>query len=1414
MMRCCRISTASLFLLLCSAIETHAQSVFQGSVVSINDVTRQFLLSQEYGPGCTVFSLDVKTLENTVTGQGQHINFTLNIGSSFSWALTASPGNNTSEYKGDVVGGDNFWMFLKPPQLNAKINKQDKRFSIRPLTVDIGISAQFPLFVLCESEQPTEPVALCGLEDSPATVEVGVIVDKPIYDFYEGDVLQIEGDVRAHFSTAANFFEAHGVIVDWVIRPILYKVNEVQDFNYIGVQELWEEERGCVPIDIIYVFKKDGVSGGGMTFPDGYCDDEKDLGLAPYDEYPTCFIEFGNGNLIVEEGSYAEMSFVHELGHVLVRRGHLDEADYDGCSLASLPIDRAKCTNCPVPCKVPLMCDRGGGQNDLWRHTLSECTCQYIASTLQFPCFQDLRTVPPLPCSNCEPDVTITADNQNPLLGCTGEDIVNFTVELCNNCEENTFSVEISQRLDRFDLLTTGLSVTETQVNRKISYNNVILNNGECFTANFTSQVISAPNSGELYTSVDVNDIGGNLIEAGISIKAINESTAPVINEALSEENDASLGFNQSTNQTFVVDGNFVIDLDNIGISTYTFDRCALVFTPGSQITVESGQLLFKGCVLKSCDNMWNGIVVESGAELLIRETEIKDAISAVSLEKNATADIRNSTFRNNLDGVVVDLLPGETTNLAAFFGNTIVGDDNLKTPYADTWPRTGIRVDNAILSVGADSKGLNLFDGLQCGIHATNSTLSLRSTEFKNMQIPVLGQISDGAGTGVYIRNKVNQYKWLLATGIEQLHFENCEAGIDAEATMAYIHSAGMVDVGTGIRLANCQDRAIEIKDCDIYATKMGIGLLQNNPFRAYIYDNHISLNAAQLVSNPTGIKIDDNAYPGSGSTHSFNNYVVRKNMIELEHRGNGISLGTGQFIQVHDNAVMMKKEESPMQGIVLSGTQNAWVRCNGVYGPMDAIYSTNTIGVNGFGAAGTLLNCNTTDGTRYGFRFNGMGDHVHMRGNNINDHLNGLLIEGDGVIGIQDYHGNKWCGTYTDVGAKHLGIDQIVDQSPFIIDPNLLTVNSCDLLPQFQSGTQDWFRPLSPNQGQSTFLCNDLTFDACGEITSPGSPGPTDKDNDIFLQALANGTFQADRYQSALEWTGRKHLYENLDRNQSATASWEQTFMNVHQYSSVGLFAAIDANLGNLLSLSQADGATLQQIEYRQQSSLEALASLEAPETGGSYADHLALLDSLSQQQLEGEQIMQSIHISRSSSLNTLKHTNNFIGVDSIYEQNEKQFNTVFLTTIAKGETPELPTDVSTLWSIANQCPLSGGDAVFKARSAYRLIDPLVAFDDDALCGQAQPLAIPTEKETLSFALYPNPAKDIVVVQFSETLKSNAEIVLMDAQGKAILQMKAEPGQQSLLLDTSTLSPGLYFCEVKGTTTTSNTEKLVIIR
>lgn len=188
-----------------------------------------------------------------------------------------------------------------------------------------------------------------------------------------------------------------------------------------------------------------------------------------------------------------------------------------------------------------------------------------------------------------------------------------------------------------------------------------------------------------------------------------------------------------------------------------------------------------------------------------------------------------------------------------------------------------------------------------------------------------------------------------------------------------------------------------------------------------------------------------------------------------------------------------------------------------------------------------------------------------------------------------------------------------------------------------------------------------------------------------------------------------------------------------------------------------------------------------------------------------------------SRSSSLSQAALINSLVQVDSTYDANERFVNELFLSTIAQGNLPDNELDIEQLWSIATQCPLQGGDAVFRARSIYRLFDPLIHFPGDSLCqGDSLELRQPlkAEKELPEFKayrLFPNPSSgELPHIAFSSPLKSPATVRFFRISGEEVATVQLTAGFKSGLAVSTNLSPGVYTCII----TLSDGERLPVER
>jgi hypothetical protein len=260
----------------------------------------------------------------------------------------------------------------------------------------------------------------------------------------------------------------------------------------------------------------------------------------------------------------------------------------------------------------------------------------------------------------------------------------------------------------------------------------------------------------------------------------------------------------------------------------------------------------------------------------------------------------------------------------------------------------------------------------------------------------------------------------------------------------------------------------------------------------------------------------------------------------------------------------------------------------------------------------------------------------------------------------------------------------------------------------------------------------------------------------------------------------------------------------------------------IGEALQLSEQEQESLEQAFQQQNEWLQEWRSLGALD---GHTDSLILReqqvqlpDSLSAAAQSSSVLLQGVQQSRSSALSYAELLNSSIQTDSTYDANERFVNDLFLSTVAQGNLPDNELEIEQLWSIATQCPLKGGDAVFRARSIYRLFDPLIYFPDDSLCQSdslelRQPLK--PEKELpepeLAYRLFPNPSTgQAPQISFSKVLSQPAIVQVFRASGRMISDLSIQSGVQHTTITNTTLQPGVYVCII----TLSDGERLPVER
>ena len=118
------------------------------------------------------------------------------------------------------------------------------------------------------------------------------------------------------------------------------------------------------------------------------------------------------------------------------------------------------------------------------------------------------------------------------------------------------------------------------------------------------------------------------------------------------------------------------------------------------------------------------------------------------------------------------------------------------------------------------------------------------------------------------------------------------------------------------------------------------------------------------------------------------------------------------------------------------------------------------------------------------------------------------------------------------------------------------------------------------------------------------------------------------------------------------------------------------------------------------------------------------------------------------------------------------------------------------TTLESIAQQCPLSGGWPVFKARALLYAVTGQEGNYTNACAPQQALFQAPSTNVSSSehIRLYPNPARNEAMVQWDAPLENAGRLLLYDTYGRLLQRQPIQAGTSSYLLPLHEIEAGLY--------------------
>ena len=178
-------------------------------------------------------------------------------------------------------------------------------------------------------------------------------------------------------------------------------------------------------------------------------------------------------------------------------------------------------------------------------------------------------------------------------------------------------------------------------------------------------------------------------------------------------------------------------------------------------------------------------------------------------------------------------------------------------------------------------------------------------------------------------------------------------------------------------------------------------------------------------------------------------------------------------------------------------------------------------------------------------------------------------------------------------------------------------------------------------------------------------------------------------------------------------------------------------------------------------------------------------------------------------------IKAANTNVGTTKLIESNEKQVNEIYLSTVGKDVDTFTVDQTNTLFYIANQCPMVGGNSVYRARSIYRLIDDEQQFDDPMLCLQHGIIVKSlVAREMNIIGVVPNPTRDQAALVLEKPLDAPAVFIIFNAIGVEVIRHSIPMDMVRFEFSTTSLAAGLYHYQVRGPSGNMGEGKLSIIR
>lgn len=855
---------------------------------------------------------------------------------------------------------------------------------------------------------------------------------------------------------------------------------------------------------------------------------------------------------------------------------------------------------------------------------------------------------------------------------------------------------------------------------------------------------------------------------------------------------------------TVNIKGRFFVDVDVL------FQNAEVRLEPGAQVIVQNGWTLdIENSSFTACNGvMWKSITAEDGATVRIRGSFMDDAESAVSALDGSTLWIDGTQFHNNRVGVGIPDVGLPYNNLVCWVSNsTFYSAGAMPLPYPGQTSTVGHRgfaafdVHRTTLDLAG---GHNTLHTLSNGIVAHQSDVQVSACRMQDIQ-PDSAYTLSGNGAGIFARGDQG-FHFLRQQGYGMAgtpSFTSCRWGVYTEYMNVLSTDNRMLDMGTAHHVERSGYRDVDIRNNAVTAHRHGMELRANDGAAHILVEG----NAITFGDHPcanckgySGILVTE----GNQQAHDAR---ILNNSIHFTDAATsrfGIALTAADAWLVADNTVLLVSNAHNRTGIQLEGCRATEVSCNQISSSDTGYPIAAQSAIRNMMGSQPLISCNEMDKTANGILFNGVAYGTDVRGNLFHNHKWPLHLDATAIIDAQVLKGNLWDpnGAAPVWGAWYEVTPLQAANYQFLYDP--ATISGGTTQPPSYSPL-GWF---NTSLGTNYDCADHHGIDYCGQFDGERCEhclrGLDEK--------IASDSLENDPYTDETKWILKVDLYKKLDESPELQDSLQllADFYDDLQGSNTAAFKTIDEDQRALYALDSTVAAQLQAnrtqiVDYMVlvKYGLEQLAdsTLTSAQRQGILSGISGYRQSIVDLSVENTTTLEAAANSKVLAADYVQNVNASVSAGELIEENEKMVNDIYLAIVGKDVDSFTPTQTDDLFAIASQCPMLGGNAVFKARSLYWLIDDTYDFDDAALC---LPYGIVvkslTEPPMNSTAVIPNPASNEATLVLERPLEEAGMFVVYDALGSELMRHPLPMEMGRLVFNTASLAPGPYHYQVWG--------------